>query len=674
MNPARTLTLLAALVAGTAASQAQYSLTFLHNNDGESRLISYNTANATLNEYGGVHRFATLLDETRSFYQSQNHGVVSIFAGDTFLAGAQFQASLDSGSPGSRTFYDALAISRMKYDVSVIGNHEFDFGPNVLAEFISDAQTTNPTKYLSANLDFTAEAALQSHVTAGRIAPSSIVTVPTAGGNKTIGIIGVTTDTLPFVSSPGGVVVNPIAAAVNAQITALQTASVDHIVLAGHLQGLSSDNSLVASLNPGIDLIIAGGGDELLRNPSATSPLTAYGPTAPASVTDTGLIPGESPATLSGSLTGVPNNYPITSTVNDLGGNPVPIVTTGGNYGYLGRVTLNFDASGNLTAVDNSSNPQRVASLTADPTHGVAENALIKSEVVDPVSAFVSGLGSNILATTSVQFLQGGSGVIRSRETNLGNFVADGILAKAQSLAGSFGADSPAISMVNGGGIRANINTGNVSQLATFDVSPFGNFVTIVEDVKLADIKLLLENAYSQTTDSDSGPGIIPAGSGGRFAQIAGMAVVYDITAQGMILSTNGTVTTPGSRIRDIEIGGTPYLQSGAWLVDPIAVTFDIATLDFLARGGDQYFDADYLSQTYSFTNLGVTDQNALQTYVQTIAGGNPAFDISTFKPEYAITQSFAGGRITAVPEPGTWLLAGIGAAFVLWRLRRARN
>ncbi|MFZ4683332.1 MAG: bifunctional metallophosphatase/5'-nucleotidase [Terrimicrobiaceae bacterium] len=664
-------------LAGPGLLQAQYSLTILHNNDGESRLTSYTDA---LGEYGGAARFATMLDETRSYYQGLNHGVVSIFAGDTFLAGPQFQASLDSGAPGSRTFYDALAISRMGYDASILGNHEFDFGPGVLAEFISDAQTTNATTYLSSNLDFSAETALQAHVTAGRIAPTKTVTVSVAGGGtKTVGIIGVTTDTLPFVSSPGGVVVNPVAAAVNTQIANLQTAGVDHIILAGHLQGLSSDNALVSSLNPGVDLIIAGGGDEILRNPSATSPLTVYDSNAPANTAVTGLIPGDSAATLSGGLTGTPNNYPLTSTVNDLGGNPVPIVTTGGNYGYLGRVTLNFSASGTLTAVDNSSGPQRVASTTADATHGVTANATIQTEVITPVASYVSGLAAQDLADTSVQLLHGGSPTIRSRETNLGNLVADGILHSAQGLASTFGVDSPVIALVNGGGIRANIAAGNVSKLSTFNVSPFGNFVSVVEDVKLSDLKLLLENSYSRTTDSDPGSGITPVSGEGRFAHIAGFSVVYDISQPGFLFNNAGVPTAGGNRILDITIGSTPYLTAGTWLVDPTSTTVDVATLGFLANGGDQYFrtasggTSTYLSQLYSFTSLGVTDQNALQSYMQFMAAGNPAFDVASFKPEYAIQQSISGGRISAVPEPTTsLLLAMAGAALLLRRRCRA--
>jgi len=535
-----------------------------------------------------------------------------------------------------------------------------------LAEFIGDAQTTNPTTYLSANLDFSGEANLQALVTSGTLAATKIVTVSTPAGNKKIGIIGATTETLNFVSSPGTVGINPVAAAVNAEIANLQTAGVDHIVLAGHLQGISTDNSLVASLNPGIDLIIAGGGDELLRNPTAVSPTAVYTASAPGSVADTGFIPGDSPATLSGSLTGVPNNYPLTSTVTDLGGNSIPLVTTGGNYGYLGRVTLNFDNSGNLQGIDNSSGPQRVASTTVDPTHGVVADAAVTAESVVPVQNFVSGLAANDLANTSVQLLHGGSPTIRSRETNLGNLVADGILRAAQERSEEFDVDRPVIALVNGGGIRANINVGDISQLSTFNVSPFGNFVSVVEDVKLADLKLLLENAYSRTTDGDAGTGVTPVSSEGRFAHIAGMEVRYDISQPGFSFTSAGTSINPADRLLYLAIEGVTYLANGEWLVDPLTTTFDVATLAFLAGGGDQYFRTSiggvstYLSQIYDFTSLGLTDQNALQEYIEFMAAGNTAYDVSTFKPEYAIQQSILGGRISIVPEPASFALLAL--------------
>jgi|GEM_PF-3649592 len=45
---------------------------------------------------------------------------------------------------------------------------------------------TGSTQYLSANLDFTGEAALQALVTGGQIVPSTTVNVPTGAGSKSI--------------------------------------------------------------------------------------------------------------------------------------------------------------------------------------------------------------------------------------------------------------------------------------------------------------------------------------------------------------------------------------------------------------------------------------------------------------------------------------------------------
>ena len=649
-------TILAGSIAAvtTVAAHAQYSVTVLHNNDAESKLINLGTGVAA--NYGGIARFKSLVDETRSFYQGLNHGVVTISAGDNFLAGAIFQASLDSGAPGSRTFYDALGMSLINYDAVTIGNHEFDFGPQVLAEFIGDAQTTNTTKFLSANLDFSANTDLQAHVTAGRIAPSTMINVNTPAGMKKVGIIGATTETLPYVSTPGNVVVNNVAAAVNTQIASLQSQGADIIVLSSHLQGLTHEQALVPLLNPGINLIIAGGGDELLANIANPSPIATYGATAPGSVTDTSFVP------VSGynNPSQAPNQplYPIISGLQDMGGNSIPIVSGRDNYSYLGRITLNVDASGNVT-VDPSSNPQRVASTTVDAVHGVASDPTVQANVVTPVSNFVATLAGTNLGTTSVELNRS---EVRFRETNLGNLVADAFLDKAQNLASGFSVDVPQVSFVNGGGIRAVVNTGAITRLETFDVSPFGNLLAVVEDVTSADFKMLLENAYSKTTDSVA-PGITPAGTDGRFAQISGFTVVYDILAQPLVLSSTGPVITMGSRILEVTLAnGTPVIVSG---VPVPGFTLDVATAAFLTTGGDQFFDADYLSKDYltSTTLLGgVSDQQLLQSYIEGFTNNDIGLD-----SRYDLTLD---GRVTAVPEPGS-IVSLVGGAAMLLGLRR---
>src|SRR5690606_5861842 len=112
-----------------------FVLTILHNNDGESDLLGDETDPGA----GSISRFGALVERLRWegrggwFWPfGTRRGVVTISAGDNFLAGAEWQASLDKGVP----FYDAIALDHLRYDAFVIGNHEFDFGPDVLADFI----------------------------------------------------------------------------------------------------------------------------------------------------------------------------------------------------------------------------------------------------------------------------------------------------------------------------------------------------------------------------------------------------------------------------------------------------------------------------------------------------------------------------------------------------------
>ncbi len=642
------------LAATTVLAQSGYRVTILHHNDAESRL--FNLGSGAASNYGGMGRFKTLLDRTRNYYTGQGHGVLAISAGDSFLAGANFQASLDSGTPGSREFYDALGISQIGYDAVTLGNHEFDFGTQVLAEFIGDAQATNPTTFLSANLNFSADAGLQAHVAAGRIAKSLLKTVSTSAGDKKVGIIGATTETLPYVSSPGEVVVGSVATAVNAEIASLKAQGADLIVLSSHLQGLANEQSLVAQLNPGVNLIIAGGGDELMAGLANPRPTDVYTAAAPGSVANTGLVP------VAGyNNTSPPNvgSYPLPSTASDLGGNAIPIVTSRDSYSYLGRVTLDISSAGVVT-VEASSNPQRVASSGVDPIHGVAVDPGIQSAVLTPVQNYLNSLGSEVIGQTSVELVRNPG--IRFRETNLGNLVADAFLAKARDLAPTQGVDTPVLALANGGGIRDFISSGNITKLDTFDVSPFGNLVTVVQDVTTADFKLLLENAVSKLSDTPA-PGPTPTGTDGRFAQVSGFAFTYDLFAQPLLLTSGGTLLQEGRRIRSARLDdGTVLIEEGK----PVAgLTVDVATLNFLASGGDQYFDSDYLSQDY-FQNtriLGVSDQQALEAYIRSFNNFDLALD--------SRYDARSDGRILAVPEPSSLLLVAVGLAG--WWIHRRR-
>jgi 5'-nucleotidase len=326
--------------------------------------------------------------------------------------------------------------------------------------------------------------------------------------------------------------------------------------------------------------MIAGGGDELLANEGDL------------------LVPGDvrNPA-----LT-----YPLFATGAD--GAQVPVITTAGDYKYVGRLITEFDKNGNVMGMHPDSGPVRVAgggnpdAVPADPE--------VHAQVVVPVQAYITGLAANVIGSSEVA-LEGRRGPtppgVRTAETNLGNLMADALLWQANQLAASFGVAPANVALQNGGGIRNNnvIPAGPITELHTFDIAAFGNFVSIVPNIPPAQFKEIMENAVSATPAAD-----------GRFAQISGFTLVYDTTFQAQVVDNAGTVLTPGSRVREIRLDdGTYIVQNGALV--PGAPPVNISTNDFSARGGDQY-----PFRAAPFTTLGVTYQQALFNYIVDALGG----------------------------------------------------
>jgi ABC-type antimicrobial peptide transport system permease subunit len=96
---------------------------------------------------------------------------------------------------------------------------------------------------------------------------------------------------------------------------------------------------------------------------------------------------------------------------------------------------------------------------------------------------------------------------------------------------------------------------------------------------------------------------------------VARLPQVEAAASTAQALDAAGNVTTPGSRIQSITLAdGTPIVSGGA-VVDGPALT--VATIDFLAGGGDQY-----PFRGTPFTQLGVTYQQALSDYIQLGLGG----------------------------------------------------
>ncbi|MES2500825.1 MAG: 5'-nucleotidase C-terminal domain-containing protein [Pseudomonadota bacterium] len=571
------------------------NVTVLHIGDQESWLISAqgnlrDTTAQAISFYGGIDRLATVIANAQTAATAAGKTVIKLNAGDAFLPGPRFTASLvnlaTAHADGGQDFYDTIAMRKIGFDATVFGNHEFDNGSDIAARFAEVSNTT----YLSSNLNFNVTPQFAALAASGKVAPYKVVT--TTGGKK-IGIVGATTPLLPSISSPApGSMLNynpanteaqniaAIIPLIQAQIDDLRNnKGVSTVIVMSHLQNASNEINLMIPNLTGVDLVVSGGGHELMSD------------------TDDLLINGGVAPTF--------NTHPVFATSAE--GKQVAVLT--GHFGnrYVGEVNLTIDdTTGALTSVD-STRMIRVTGAAADADR-VTGDAQINAQVVAPVSNYIAALNAQIIGTSAVA-LNGTNGVlgtsgnyisgVRNAETGLGNLVAD-----AMRFAGNTD-----VAIQNGGGIRTSIaGPGNVSVGDTFNVLPFTNLVKVALSMNATQLKDILEHAYGATS---------PSGAvNGRYAQVSGMKITYNSA------NTARTTTGTGNRIvRVVLDDGTVLINNGA--VVNTSRTFSFTTIDFTANGGDAYpFAANnVLFENSPFT---VTYQEALANYIQSpkAAGG----------------------------------------------------
>lgn len=517
-----------------------FSLSIFHNNDGESALLADTVeVNGVDTPVGAISQFVSTLDSLRDQASDRGFESLMLSSGDNILPGQTFNASNANG-----VFYDAISLDSIAYDAICIGNHDFDFGTGVLAEFI-EAFETNQAPYLTANLGFENVPELQALVDAGRIASSTIVTK----GGEEIGIVGLTTPEITIISSPGNTEVSDaIVDSAQAAIDDLIDQGVNKIILISHLQGLDEDAELIPQLT-GVDIVIAGGGDELLTNdPNLGNPFS--------------LSPkGE---------------YPLVE--QDADGNDVYVVTTPGNYRFLGNLAVDFDDEGNVIRVFDS-NPVLV---TGDANQDLIDN------VETPIREYIDDLVTNVIAVSEVD-LDFRKEQLRTGETNAGNLFADALLWQAKQTHEDFGVAEPTIALQNGGGLRIEriIEAGDFNENLTYEIAAFTNIVSVVEEVSPEKLLELIEHGVEDAPSSN-----------GRFPQIAGFEIVYDLGFE------------PGSRVISITLDDDTQIVAEGAVVDG-APNVNLVTIDFIAGGGDGYPFGDM-----SFTTLGATYQQALLNYL----------------------------------------------------------
>ncbi|MFE5320320.1 choice-of-anchor I family protein [Paenibacillus sp. NPDC056579] len=535
VNPVAAGTAVITAISADGYGVAEASVQVLPKGSGEAWTLTVMHTNDTHAHLADVARRATMVGQVRS----ETKDSILVDAGDVFSGDLYF------------TKWQGLAdlnfMNGMGYDAMTFGNHEFDKGTGALAEFIKKANFP----LVSSNIDFTNDAnggpLVRSSVTlstylAGGMRTSQAAgiypyVILDAGSGQKVGVFGLTTEDTKETSSPGkDVTFNKAETSAQATVDKLQQEGIDKIIALSHL-GYARDKSLAEAVE-GIDLIVGGHTHTKLD--------------APEFVTDS-----------------------VHST-------PTVIVQANEWGKYLGRVNVTFDSHGNVIALPDFTNG-KLEPITA----AVVENGAAKA-MLAPYNTELEELKNEVVGNTKV-VLDGERANVRSKETNLGNFIADAMLAKGKEL------KNAQIAIQNGGGIRTSIDAGDITMGEVRTVMPFGNTLYIL-DVTGQELLEGLENGVSGATLAD-----LP----GKFPQVAGLKFKWDPNQPA------------GSRVYDVQIK-----KDTAFEPLNLTATYRIATNSFMATGGDGYASfARAIANGAYHEDLGYADYENFINYMDSLGG-----------------------------------------------------
>lgn len=475
--------------------------------------------------------YAAIADLKQS-YQNAGKDVLLVDAGD-HVQGTAY-GSMDEGASIIKL------MNAAGYDVATPGNHEFDYGMDRAKAIMKEADFP----YLSCNwVDLR---------TTLRVLPSVKVFVR---GGRRIAFVGVTTPETFTKSTPAYF---------------MDKAQRKYIY---DIQGGEDGKKLYDAVQKAIDKaklladVVIGLG-HLGVDPSS-SPWTSEEVIAHTSGFDA-FIDGHSHTVMENKQ------------VQDASGKAVTLTQTGSYFANVGEMTIAADGTITTKLI---------------PTHE-GMDAGIAAMQTGWVNTVDDMLGEKIAVGDSDFYVSDpatGKRRIRSAETNLGDFVADGIYTYFNEVE-KLHCD---VAIMNGGGIRADVPAGDWSFKTCKQVSPFGN-VACLMSVTGKQIQDALEFAARF------------AGEGGKenggFLQVAG--ATYEIHTD-----IPNTVQTDEKNVWIGSATGTPRVQnvkiydkaSGSYLpLDPNK-TYALAGMNYTLRNlGDGFamFDGaelikDYVSEDY---------------------------------------------------------------------------
>ena len=228
----------------------------------------------------------------------------------------------------------------------------------------------------------------------------------------------------------------------------------------------------------------------------------------------------------------------------------VPVVQAYAYSKYVGHLVLTFDDNGNVTGATGDT-------ILLDSS--VTEDPEIKARVAE-LAGPIEEMKTRVVAQTN-SAIEGDRSVCRVMECEMGNLVADAMLDRVAN-------QGVSIAIQNGGGLRASIDSGEVTMGEVLTVLPFQNTLATFE-VSGATFIEALENGVSKVEEG-----------AGRFPQVSGVTYTIDLSKPA------------GARISQVKVGGTA--------IDPDDI-YGVVSNNYVRNGGDGYGMFESAMNAYDF-------------------------------------------------------------------------
>ncbi len=552
-----------------SAKPSTSGLTIVHIGDSEAGLLG-DLGEGT----GGIAKTRAIIE---ALVKRAPGSSVVVHAGDSLVPAPELSLELPRASGGTRSAL-LSGNDRLGLQAAALGNHEFDLGESFTADVIKGAAFP----YVSSTLlvpagplqplvvdDVTPwlhDPATRGHlVRRGKLCTGTIAGGTCEGG--VVGVVGTSPEDLKLLSRGAQHVSVPADTAatrdaLQVHVDALRAEGISVIVLLSHRQGVERDLALIDAGLVGVDIIVSGGGENLLA--SAKHRLR-HGATRDALC----------------KVVGEPC-FPIARRARD--GAAVLVTATDGDLKTVGGLTVSFDDDGHLTGVDQSSRPWPVDEESLLELRATVDKETLSFElqVRDALLPLAKVVGH------SAVFLDGTREQVRNLETNLGDLSADAIL---QAAAGA--RPDVVAAFRNGGGIRASIPGPEVTLLDVRSALRFDSAVVVV-DLSHRDLWRTLEAALIGAGNKGNGRGNFPQVSAGvELEYRTGGSDQQQSLREGKVEG----VACEGTRVKRLVVHrgkDQVVVVDGGTLPTPDAL-ISIATIDYLAQGGDGWFPTQAL-------------------------------------------------------------------------------